>query len=206
MTIIRRGLLVLLMVANIILLIYFTSGIKEPPQKISEENVTVITTPDQTKAEIHSDFIKEEFVPSLPEGENIAIGKKIKDNGFTDVYGANRANDGSTEGASYWEGKDYPSILTIDLEEATEIHAIRVLLNPLAVWSKRTQTIAVNISSDGENFTEFISTKQYTFEPDEGNQIQLVFDEIETRFVQLVITENSGAGSGQVAEFEIYSK
>ncbi|TAH73712.1 MAG: discoidin domain-containing protein [Anaerolineaceae bacterium] len=206
MTILRRGLIVLLLIANIVLLIYFVNGIKEPPQEIIAENVTLVAAPDQTEAEIHPAFIKEEFVLTLPEGENIAVDKKIKDNGFTDVYGANRANDGKADGASYWEGKGYPSIITIDLEEPANIHAVRVVLNPLSIWGKRTQTIAVNISSDGESFTELVKTKQYTFDPDEGNQVQIPFDETETRFVQLVITENSGAGGGQVAEFEIYSK
>lgn len=206
MTIFRRGLLILLAAANIAVLIYFFNGIKEPPKEMSAENVTVVSAPDQTEAQPHPDFIKEEFVLTLPEGENIAVGKKIKDNGFTDVYGANRANDGSADGSSYWESKGFPGTLTIDLEEAAKIHAVRVVLNPLSIWGKRTQTIAVNISSDGENFTELVKTKQYTFDPDEGNQVQIPFDETETRFVQLVFTENSGAGGGQVAEFEIYSK
>jgi len=51
-----------------------------------------------------------------------------------------------------------------------------------------------------------IEAKQYTFDPDTGNEVQMHFDEIKTRYVQLVFTENSGAGGGQVAEFEIYSK
>lgn len=206
MKILRRVLIALLLVANVALLIYYVTGIKEPPQEISAKNITIIESPDQTEAETHPDFIKEEFVLTLPEGENIAIGKKIKDNGFTDVYGANRANDGSTDGSSYWEGKDYPNTLTIDLETPASIYTVRLALNPMSVWGKRTQTIAINISMDGENFTELVKTKQYTFDPDTGNQLQIPFDEVETRFVQLVFTENSGAGGGQVAEFEIYSK
>ncbi|MDF2484178.1 MAG: coagulation factor 5/8 type domain protein, partial [Herbinix sp.] len=44
------------------------------------------------------------------------------------------------------------------------------------------------------------------FDPATGNEVQLPFDEVTTQFVQLVVTENSGAGGGQIAEFEIYSK
>ena len=69
-----------------------------------------------------------------------------------------------------------------------------------------TQTISVKISNDGDNFEDLIEAKQYTFDPDTGNEVQMHFDEIKTRYVQLVFTENSGAGGGQVAEFEIYSK
>jgi len=207
MKILRRGLIFLLVVAIIALSVYAFKGIKEPPQEISVDNVTVVKAPEQTEAIIHPDFIKEEFVLVLPEGTNIAVDKKADTNAFTDVYVAGRAIDGSTEGGSYWEGTSaYPDTLTVDLEAPVSIHSIRLALNPIAIWGKRTQTIAVNISSDGEVFTELVSTKQYTFDPDTGNQIQITFDESITRFVQLVITENSGAGGGQIAEFEIYSK
>jgi hypothetical protein len=207
MKILRRVLIVLLIAANIGILVYVFKGIKEPPQEILAENVKTVTTPDQKEAEIPPEFVKKPFELVLPEGENVAKGKLVKEDSHTDVYAANRCVDGSTDGGSYWEGtSDYPNHLTVDLKESTKIHAIRIALNPLAVWGKRTQTFSVNISSDGENFTELVKTKQYTFDPDEGNQTQITFDEVETRYVQLVFTENSGAGGGQVAEFEVYGK
>jgi len=207
MKILRRVLIVLLVIANIGLLAYALYGIKEPPQQLSTENAIVVTAPDQTEAEEHPDFIKKEFALVLPEGENIAVDKKIDDNGHADVYVAKKAIDGKADGSSYWEGKaGYPNTLTVDLEAPTSIHAIRLALNPLAIWGMRTQTVAVNISADGENFEELVKSEQYTFDPDTGNQIQIAFDDIETRYVQLVITENSGANAGQIAEFEIYSK
>jgi hypothetical protein len=207
MKIIRRVLIALLLIASIAVFIYAKNGIKEPPQEIAAANVTVIKAPEQTEAQVHPDFIKEEYVLVLPEGTNVALKKKIVASSFTDVYNAPKAVDGDTKGASYWEGKsDYPNYLTVDLENTAKIHAIRVALNPLPIWGKRTQTIAVNVSNDGTNYTELVKTKQYTFDPDAGNEVQISFDEMETRFVQLVFTQNSGAGGGQVAEFEIYSK
>ncbi len=207
MKILRRGLIVLLVVANIALLTYVLYGIKEPPKQIGSDNVIVVTAPEQTEALEHPNFIEEEFVLVLPEGENIAIDKSIDTNGYVDVYVAGRAVDGSSDGSSYWEGNpEYPNTLTVDLQAPTSIHAIRLSLNPLSMWGMRTQTIAVNISEDGENFEELVKTQQYTFDPDTGNQIQIEFDDIETRYVQLVLTENSGANAGQIAEFEIYSK
>mgnify|MGYP000986527426 CR=1 FL=1 len=207
MKVLRRVLLGVLIAANIGILIYALAGIKEPPRQILAENVKTVTTPDQTEAEIPPEFVKKPFELVLPEGENVAKGKLAKTDAFADVYAANRCVDGSTDGGSYWEGtSDYPNHLTVDLKAPTKIHAIRIALNPLAIWGKRTQTISVNISPDGENYTELVGTKQYTFDPDEGNQAQITFDEVETRYVQLVLTENSGAGGGQVAEFEVYSK
>ncbi len=205
--ILRRIVIVLLSIAIIALAVYKQKSIVEPPQDIPAANVTISEARDQTEAEEHPAFIKEEYVAVLPEGTNVAVGKGIKANAFNDVYNAEKANDGNTDGASYWEGtKDYPNTLTVDLENPTKINAIRVALNPLAIWGKRTQTIAVKISADGTTFADLIGTTQYTFDPDTGNEIQLTFAETEARFVQLEITENSGAGGGQVAEFEVYSK
>lgn len=202
-----RGLIALLVVANLALLTYAFFGMKEPPKQIGSENIMVVTAPEQAEALEHPDFIEEEFVLVLPEGENIAIDKNIDASGHVDVYAAGRAVDGTADGSSYWEGNsEYPNTLTVDLQAPTSIHAIRLCLNPLSMWGRRTQTLAVNISADGENFEELVKTQQYTFDPDTGNQIQLEFDDIKTRYVQLIITENSGANAGQIAEFEIYSK
>ncbi len=207
MKIIRRVLIGLLVVVNTVLFVYAFTQIKEPPQKIDAANVSVVAAPDQTEAMENPNFIKEDYVLVLPEGENIALGKKVKASSFNDVYTPRKVVDGVATGISYWEGKpDYPNTLTVDLEQPSKIHAIRVALSPIAAWGKRTQTFAVKLSDDGENFKDFIDSKQYTFDPDTGNEVQLAFDEIETRYVQLVFTENSGAGGGQVAEFEIYSK
>ncbi len=207
MKIVRRILIILFILGNAGLIYYYQTQIKEPPQTISEANVTIVKAIEQTEAQEHPDFIKEEYQLVLPEGENVALGKKITASSYTQVYNAPKAVDGSVDGASYWEGKsDYPNTLTVDLGAPSKIHAIRLALNPLPIWGKRTQTLAVNISKDGENYTELVGTKQYIFDPDYGNEVQISFHEVETQFVQLVITENSGAGGGQVAEFEVYSK
>lgn len=207
MKILRRILIALLFLANIVLIIYARNGIKEPLQEINAANVTIVKAREQTEAEEHPAFIKEDYALVLPEGKNIAVGKKIVASSFTDVYNAPKAVDGDSAGASYWEGKsDYPNTLTVDLEVPTKLHTVRLTLNPLPIWGKRTQIVAVNVSMDGITYEELVGTKQYIFDPDTGNEVQFSFAEIETRFVQLVITENSGAGGGQIAEFEIYSK
>ena len=174
---------------------------------IPADNVTIVQAPDQTEAETPLEFAKKEFELVLPEGINVALNKKIDSSGYTQVYNAPKAVDGKVDGASYWEGKPpYPNTLTVDLENPTKIHAIRIALNPLPIWAKRTQTITINISSDGENFTELVPETEYAFDPDYGNQTQITFNETEARYVQLVVTANSGAGSAQVAEFEVYGE
>jgi len=207
MKIVRRVLIALLFIANVGLAIYALNGIKEPPQEIDTANVTIIEAQEQAEAEEHPAFIKKEYVLTLPQGENVAVGKKAETSSFTDVYNAPKAVDGDSAGASYWEGKaDYPNTLTVDLETPTKFQTVRLTLNPLPIWGKRTQTFAVNVSSDGITYEELVGTKQYTFDPATGNEVQISFDEVETKFVQLVVTENSGAGGGQIAEFEVYRK
>lgn len=207
MKIIRRVLMIGLMCLNIGIFAYAYAGIKEPSQEIDGANVTTMKAPEQEVAMEHPDFIKEEYTLVLPEGENIALGKKVKASSFNDVYTPRKVVDGVATGVSYWEGKnDYPNYLTVDLEQQEKIHGIRVALSPMAIWGMRTQTFGVNISKDGENYESLFDLKQYVFDPDTGNEVQLIFDEIETRYVQLVLTENSGSAGGQVAELEIYQR
>lgn len=208
MKIIRRGIIALLVVALISIIAYRFMGIKEPPQVMDVANLTVQAAPDQTASMENPNFIKEEYVAVLPEGSNIALEGKAEVNNFQDSYSARKVNDGKAVGVSYWEGKanSYPNIITMDLKKAASIHAIRICLNPQSIWGKRTQTFAVQVSSDGVSFQQLIPTKQYTFDPDTGNEVIFSFDAIETQYVQLEFTENSGAGGAQVAEFEIYSK
>lgn len=207
MKIVRRLLIGLLAAANVALILYAVTWLKEPPQSIDAANVTVVKAPKQTEPMEHPDFVKKDYVLVLPEGTNIALGKKVEASSFNDVYTPRKVVDGDTAGISYWEGKpDYPNTLTVDLKQPSKIHVIRVALCPDPAWGKRTQTFSVQISEDGKKFTDFIDSKQYTFDPDTGNEVQLIFEDIKTRFVQLSFTENSGAGGGQVAEFEIYSK
>ncbi len=203
---IRRIAIVILLIAIIAMFLYRQLFIKEPPQTISSSNVTVVKAIDQTEAQDNPAFVKEIVKPEMPKGKNVALGMNIKASSFNQTYTAPRAVDGKTDGPSYWEGKsDYPNTLTVDLKKPVKIHTVRLLINPSELWGKRTQTIAVNISSDGKDFTELSPSKQYTFDPITGNEVQVPFDEIEAQYVQIVITENSGAEGGQIAEFEVYS-
>ncbi|MGE5613532.1 MAG: discoidin domain-containing protein [Bacillota bacterium] len=187
---------------------YGIFAIKVPIPEMDPANLTVHKAPGQSEAMEHPAFKKEEYVPVIPEGENLARKGKASASSFTQVYTASRAIDGKVDGPSYWEAEpdSYPNTLTVDLTKASEIHAVRLRLNPMSIWAKRTQTFSVKISDDGENFDELVAMKQYTFDPDRGNEVIIEFETVETRYVQLEFTENSGAGGGQAAEFEIYGK
>lgn len=203
----KKVLIVLLAVAAAILwcviLILFVGG-----RKTSYGHTSVVKTPDRTESTENPLFVKEVYEPVIPDGTNIAADARITANGFNDVYTPVKVNDGRTEGQSYWEGTNgaYPNILTAAFQEAHTIHAIKVCLNPQSVWSTRMQTFCVQMSEDGENFTELIPANEYEFNPDTANEVVLDFNEVSCKAVQLVFTGNTGAGGAQVAELEIYSK
>ena len=144
----------------------------------------------------------------IPDGENIVRDAKIEDNGYNDVYNARKVKDGNVNGLSYWEGVSnaYPNTLTAIFEEDRTIHAMKLMLCPKPIWSARTQSLSVDISTDGENFTEFMAKQDYEFTPDRNNEVVLEFDEITVRAVRLNFYSNTGAEGAQIAEWEIYSE
>ena len=172
----------------------------------ADAKVTVIKATEQSEMLSHPAFAVEEYDPVIPEGTNIAPLGKASSNGHNDVYGPNKVNDGKTKGASYWEGETdaYPNELTLSFKEKHFMHAIKLLLCPLAVWSKRTQDFGIFVSTDGENFTEFIKSASYDFDPKRNNEVVIEFEECELMAIKLVFTGNTGAGGAQVAELEVY--
>lgn len=185
-------------------------GIKEPEvqQVMPQENLTVVEAPEQTEAMEHPDFVKEEYVPVIPEGTNIAPDAKIEADSFAPGYTARKAIDGKTDGASYWEGAadSYPNQLSLDFGEEKAIHAVRLCLCPDDIWAKRTQNIQVFVSADGENYDELVAAADYEFDPAKGNEAVIAFDEVSTQFVRIVFNSNTGAGAGQAAEVEVYAQ
>ena len=73
-------------------------------------------------------FTVVEYVPTVVDGINVALDGLCEANGYTDVYVATGANDGSRDGGSYWEG---PSGKEAELQpimkESHVIHTIRII-------------------------------------------------------------------------------
>ena len=205
---ILRSIVILLTAVLLAILAYGFIFIKAPSPAMDPANLTVVAAPDQTQAMEHPDFVKEEYVPVIPAGKNIAPDGIATASSFTDVYPASKAIDGNVNGPSYWEAKaeSYPNVLTVKLPEASDIHAVRVRLNPAGIWGKRTQTFSVSAGSDSEKYNEIVPMTQYAFDPDRGNEVVIEFGAINAQYVKLEFTENSGASGAQAAELEIYAK
>lgn len=206
---IRSIFLVVLMLACIGIWsgVWINSGTSVDASNIAYGDVKVIPTIDQTSSEVPQRFVKVEYIPVIPEGSNIAEDAIIDANGFNDVYMPVKVKDGNVNAASYWEGAvdSYPNIITASYLEGKIIHAIRLRLCPLSIWSRRIQTFSVWVSEDGETFTELIPSKDYDFDPDTGNEVVLEFDEVCIKAIRLEFTQNTGAVGAQLAEFEIYA-
>ncbi|MDI5982476.1 discoidin domain-containing protein [Amycolatopsis magusensis] len=133
-------------------------------------------------------------------GTNLAVGKPITASSTVHSFVAANANDDNT--ATYWEGSAYPSLLTVRLGSNADLDSVVVKLNPDPIWAGRTQTIAVEGREQAATeFTTLAAAKSYAFDPASGNSVTIPLT-ARVADVRLRITANSGAPSGQVAEFQ----
>lgn len=172
------------------------------------ENLTKVTVPAQESAQENEAFTVEEYVPPVIEGTNVALEGVATANAYNDVYEAKFANDGNRKGSSYWEGSpnETENSLTVELKEAHTVDTVVVALSPVAIWSKRTQTMSVSISEDGKNYTDIAAMSDVVFDPKTGNQVVIDAGSVSARYVKVTITRNTGAVGGQIAELEVYSE
>lgn len=149
----------------------------------------------------------QELVVFDPEGrENLARGKPVVASSTIDVWIANKAVDGDV--SSYWEGaaNAWPGTLHVDLISPAQLTTVVLKLNPQRMWGARTQRIGVNTSDDGQTWTTAAPETEYQFDPAANANTVVIPVNVNARYVQLVVTANSGATNGQVAEFEVYGE
>lgn len=63
---------------------------------------------------------------------------------------------------------------------------------PADGWGARTQTLAIQGSTDGGNFTDLVASRGYDFTPASANTVTIDFTAATTRYVRLRITGNTG--------------
>lgn len=168
-------------------------------------NVTLVAAPDQADFEEHPEWLAPE-VETVDYGENLALGKEVKQNGQTQVYNCKNAVDGNRY--TYWEGKPdaYPSEITVNLGEVMELGGAQILLSPNQIWSARTQEVEVQISEDNETFTSIIPQTVLSFDPAANNCAYIPFAiGTQGQYVRFCFYSNTEATAGQAAEIEIYA-
>ncbi|MDX3356546.1 discoidin domain-containing protein [Streptomyces sp. ME01-24h] len=136
-------------------------------------------------------------------GSNMAVGKPITASSSTQDFVAANANDNSL--TTYWEGAggSYPNTLTVSLGANTDVTSLVLRLNPDSAWGTRTQTVEVLGREQGASgFSGLKAAAAYTFSPSSGNSVSIPVG-ARVADVRLRFTANSGAGAGQVAEFQV---
>ena len=170
-----------------------------------ETIVTILPAPEQTKAERPPCFPDpaDDYIP-LPESANLAQGKPALSGKHADVYVIKNVNDGKTD--TYWESLGCPAEVLFDLQGTFSVSTVAVCLNPSSIWEPRIQEIAVQVSLNGDNFTEVAAPAKYQFDAATGNRIRIDFGAAQAAFVKVIFTLNSASRSqgAQAAEICIF--
>ncbi|MFJ6939852.1 discoidin domain-containing protein [Streptomyces sp. NPDC101132] len=133
---------------------------------------------------------------------NLVLGRTLTASSHTQTYTPANANDGNR--TSYWESANnaFPQWLQADLGAAVRID--RVVLRLPENWGARSQTLKLQGSANGTDFTDLSASRAYEFAPGSGNSATLSFDAATTRYVRVTFTANSGWPGAQLSELEVY--
>ncbi|TDO45727.1 F5/8 type C domain-containing protein [Kribbella sp. VKM Ac-2527] len=118
------------------------------------------------------------------------------------AYPATNAADGNQN--SYWESANnqFPQWLRADLGSVVSVD--RVVLKLPSSWGARTQTLAVQASTNGTSYADLVAGAAYNFTPASGNTVTISFPVTTARYVRLTITANTGWPAGQLSEFDLF--
>ncbi|MFF2217507.1 discoidin domain-containing protein [Streptomyces antibioticus] len=133
---------------------------------------------------------------------NLARGRTLTASSHTETYVPANAADGNK--ASYWESRnnDLPQWIRADLGSSLGVD--RVVLKLPDGWGARTQTLKIQGSANGTDFTDLTASRAYQFAPADGNTVTITFDTATTRYVRVLVTANTGQPAAQLSELEVY--
>lgn len=134
---------------------------------------------------------------------NLAQGKNTTASGTSQNYVPANATDGNQ--STYWESTNnaFPQWLQVDLGASVAVNKV-VLQTPVTNWAARTETLSVQGSTDGSNFSDIVASAGYTFDPASNSTVTISFNATTTRYLRLNITANTGWPAGQISEFQVY--
>ena len=134
-------------------------------------------------------------------GPNLAAGKAASASSSTQTYVASNVTDGNQ--GTYWESANnaFPQWVQVDLGSSVATNQV-VLKLPTANWGARNETLAVQGSTDGQNFTDLSASAARTFSPPD-NTVTVDYGTATTRYVRIRVTANTGWPAGQVSELEV---
>ncbi|MYS53253.1 Secreted glycosyl hydrolase, partial [Streptomyces sp. SID6013] len=133
---------------------------------------------------------------------NLAAGRRLTASSSTGAYTPGNGNDGNK--ATYWESANnaLPQWLQADLGSSRRVD--RVVLRLPDGWPNRSQTLKIQASENGSDFTDLTAAKAYTFDAAGGQSATITFDAATARHVRVLVTANTGQPAAQVSELEVY--
>ncbi|MFI7364393.1 discoidin domain-containing protein [Streptomyces sp. NPDC050149] len=133
---------------------------------------------------------------------NLAAGRTLTASSYTETYIAAHANDGNA--GSYWESRNGALPQWIQADLGSSVRVDRVVLRLPDGWETRSQTLKIQSSTNGTDFSDVTQPKAYTFSPTAGETATISFDATTTRYVRVLVSANSVQPGAQVSELEIY--
>ncbi|MFD0002405.1 discoidin domain-containing protein [Streptomyces sp. NPDC127178] len=143
--------------------------------------------------------------PGPDPARNLAKGRPASATGSQDVYTPGKAADG--DATSYWESANnaFPQSWTVDLGATEAVRRLVLKLPPQSAWQARTQTLAVQGSTDGSTYSTVVAAKDYRFDPATGNTVTVSLPSgTSLRHLRLHVTANTGWPAAQFSEVEAY--
>ncbi|MBO1330596.1 discoidin domain-containing protein [Streptomyces sp. VRA16 Mangrove soil] len=133
---------------------------------------------------------------------NLARGRTFTASSTTQTYLAANAGDGNA--ATYWESQNdaLPQWVQVDLGASVKVN--RVVLRLPSTWETRTQTLSVQGSTNGSDFTDLVASKAYEFSATNDHAQTLTLDTVTTRYLRVRVTANTVQKAGQLSELEVY--
>jgi chitodextrinase len=133
---------------------------------------------------------------------NLASGKPTTVSSQNGPYVAANAVDSNP--ASYWESSgSLPQWFQVDLGANSGVS--QVVLRLPTGWGSRTQTLAVQGSTDGSSFSTIVGVAGYLFHPDSGNLVTINFAMRDLRYLRLTVSGNTGWPAAQLSQVEVYA-
>jgi hypothetical protein len=136
---------------------------------------------------------------------NLALNKPTSESSNTQNYGSANVTDGNQN--TYWESNNnaFPQWVQVDLGSAQSVGKVVLQLPGASSWATRSQTLSVQGSTDGSNFTTLAGSAAYTFNPSTNNTVTITFAATTQRYVRVTITANTGWPAGQLSEVQVWN-
>ncbi|WP_175597160.1 discoidin domain-containing protein [Peristeroidobacter soli] len=134
-------------------------------------------------------------------GADLALGKSVVSS--SDSGGNVGANTVDAGVSTYWRSASLPATLTIDMAASYDVHTVKVSLPPEWTWW-RNETIAIQASTDGINFSTISAAKSYGFTNTNNFLVSIDLPVTTARYIRVSVTANSLNTGAEIGKLEIY--